>query len=439
MLKLPSISITLRQLKNSLAPINRLPPEILALIATFRESEKDLMNATAVCKYWHRTLVSAPNLWNNIVCGRDVTSPHVHMYLERSGSVPIVAQIHARASRLLSPHTERISRLTMSVDNPSDIGEIADHLSKPAPLLEKITLRVACRGRHSLMLPPKFFEGFLSTAKVMILHGRALSPGPCELSRLTKFLLDTDLCAPTSADILDSLEQMPSLQVFKASLCRRTPRDHVPGDRVVTLRGLEEISITIDQNLFASVASPIFPSLRLPSARKVTLKSVNASGVPLTPILPLSFEDRLPGLSVVPKALVALDEETSGITFHGLGDSVFTLRTMYGPYAFARCAFGGLPFDSVRKLQVSFRSPSVDIIFFVNLLQFMEGLQRLELKQNTVGPLSSWIGLDDQAGICPALATLIIVDAKARECVEVLKQVRERAGVPIAKVEIRDD
>ena len=201
-LRLSSISIRLNRFKNSLVPINRLPPEILAQILTFRESEKELMNATAVCKYWRRTLVSTPDLWNNI-CGRDVIIPRVHMYFGRSRSVPVVVQIRAQASRLLSPHTERISELTMSIDNPSDIDEIAEHLSKSAPLLETMSFRVTYRGRHSLTLPPEFFKAFLSSVKVLILHSRILSPGPCDLSRLTKFILESDLISATSADLLD--------------------------------------------------------------------------------------------------------------------------------------------------------------------------------------------------------------------------------------------
>ncbi|KAF9782264.1 hypothetical protein BJ322DRAFT_207313 [Thelephora terrestris] len=71
--------------KTSLAPINCLPPEILALIPTFRESEKVLINATAVCKYWRRTLVSTPSLWNKIVyLGRNITNPYAYFQRSRS-------------------------------------------------------------------------------------------------------------------------------------------------------------------------------------------------------------------------------------------------------------------------------------------------------------------------------------------------------------------
>ena len=444
MLKLTPISISLRQLKNSLASINRLPPEILALIPTFRESEKDLISATAVCKYWRRTLISAPILWNNIVCSeqasRDAVGRLVRMYFERSGSVPVNVQMHARASRLLSPYTGRISQLTIFLENRSDLDEIAEHLSKSAPLIETVAIRVSHWHERGLVLPPGFFEAFLSSARTLTLRGAILSPGPCRLSKLTRFTLKMCLANVTSTILLDTLDQMPLLQLFDAHLKCANEQDPVPGDRVVTLPHLEVLTVTIYGNWSVPVASPILPALRLPRARRVVLVSTGAFDAPLTPILPLSFKERLPSLSVLPKASVTLDKDFNIIKFFGSAESELKVCTRpIVPYSFDKFTFGGIPFDNVRKICVSFRSLSVDTVFFINLLRSMRGLEYLKVFKNAVGPVASWIGEDEQNGICPALATLIIVDDKAKECVEVLKQVRERAGVPIANVEIRYD
>jgi hypothetical protein len=110
----------------------------------------------------------------------------------------------------------------------------------------------------------------------------------------------------------------------------------------------------------------------------------------------------------------------------------------HAPYAFAQSTFGGLPFHSVRKLRVSFRisTGGVETVFLFTLLRYLKGLECLALKWSTVGPLGYWIGLVDQAAICPALSRLVVIDDNAEECVEVLKEVRERAGVPIENVEI---
>jgi hypothetical protein len=444
MLKLPAISITVRQLKNSLVPVNRLPPEILTLIPTFRESEQDLISATAVCKCWRRTLTSTPVLWTNITCSeqasQDAVGPRVHAYFERSESVPVDVQIHAHASQLLSPYTERISRLTMFLDNRSDLDEIAGNLSKPAPLLETITFRARNLDHRGLVLPPRLFEAFLSSVKTLTLRGAILSPGQCKFSKLTRFILKTFVTRDASAILLDALEQMPLLQIFESKLLRVHRRDPLPSDRVVTLPHLEEIAIAVDEAWFDPAASPILPALCLPRVRRVTMRSINPGGLYTTPILPRSFEERLPGLNVTPEVNVTLDK---GSTFHGLYQSKLILSLKpTANCAFTQSMFGGTPFDSVRKLRVSFRNSAMDAVFFVGLLRSLRGLECLEMKRNTVGPLDCWIGEGGQAEICPALVTLTITDADltmAGRCAEELKRVRERAEVPIASVEIRND
>ncbi|KAF9644506.1 hypothetical protein BDM02DRAFT_3131713 [Thelephora ganbajun] len=410
----------------------------------FRDSERDLFSATAVCRYWRRTLIFTPNLWNNIICSKQangqVTAPRVRAYFERSGSVPVRVQIHARASRVLSSYTERISRLEIFLDHSSDLVEIAEYLSKPAPLLETIILRARNWGQHTLVLPSRFFDTFLSSARTLSLHGVTLSPGPRKLSQLTRFTLETFVISVTSAILLDTLEQMPLLQVFEAKFDRADLQDPFPRDRVVTLPHLEEITITTNEHCLAPLASPILPGLRLPSARRVTMESIRAYGVPPTPILPLSFEERLPGLSATPYALVVLDKNIIAIQFCGLCESKLTLCiNSFVHCAFTQVTFGGTPFGSVRRLHVCFRGSAVDSIFFIKILRVMKGLEWLEMEWNTVWPLTCWIREGKQAEICPALITLTVADVdldEAKRCVGDLEQVRERAGVPIARVEV---
>jgi hypothetical protein len=93
----------------------------------------------------------------------------------------------------------------------------------------------------------------------------------------------------------------------------------------------------------------------------------------------------------------------------------------------------------VRKLHVCFQSSNADSKFFVTILRAMRGLEWLELEQNTGEPLIYWARVDDQAGICPVLTTLIITDAdteRAKLCVQWLEGVRKRVDLPVARVEI---
>ena len=72
----------------------------------------------------------------------------------------------------------------------------------------------------------------------------------------------------------------------------------------------------------------------------------------------------------------------------------------------------------------------------------MERLEYLEMKQNTTQPLVFWAMVqDDRTLICPALTTLIVTDTdfdEVRFYVEELQEARERAGLPIARVEVRN-
>ena len=385
-------------------------------------------------------------MWNNVVyldrADRESISPRVRAYLERSGSVPVKLRIHACACQLLSPYAKRISELTIFIDDRSDLGEITKHLSKPGPLIETIALHVTRRDLRGLALPPGFLETVFPAASTLTFHNAILSPGSFQLSKLTKFALNARLADVTPTNLLDALEQMPLLCLFEAKLRSPQSWDVIPETRVVTLPHLEGITITIDENGRVPVSSPVLPALCLPSARSVYLRLINVRGPPFAPILPLSFRERLPSLSVVREVSASLHTDGGCVVFHGLGSSKLKIRThLSTPFSFTQSAFGGLPFDDVRHLLVSFQSSAVDTVCFIRLLRFMKRLECLKLQRDTVQALCCWIGEDDQAGICPALSTLIIVstDTRAEGCVELLERHREYAGVPIARVEVRHD
>ena len=46
-------------LSEQFAPVSRLPPQVLGLTPLSLRSKRDLVNATAVCRYRHNTLLSS--------------------------------------------------------------------------------------------------------------------------------------------------------------------------------------------------------------------------------------------------------------------------------------------------------------------------------------------------------------------------------------------
>ena len=98
------------RLINALAPINRLPPEILGMVQMCGDrSPKDLVAVSGVCSYWRNTFIATPSLWTTLD-GKGLEKSRA--WVERSGALPI--QLLARGSpnpevlEFLAPHYHRL-------------------------------------------------------------------------------------------------------------------------------------------------------------------------------------------------------------------------------------------------------------------------------------------------------------------------------------------
>ena len=157
-----------RNLKNRLAPINRLPPETLALAATFLAKQRYLINATAVCQKWRTTLLSFPQLWHNA----GGSSSELEAYLERSKSVPIEVNLCSpRLAVSITPHTFRLVVLAMWVNGSSDFNQIVTHLRYPVPTLQSLEILTNKRQLHTLELPSGLRDGLFLHLKKLSLNG----------------------------------------------------------------------------------------------------------------------------------------------------------------------------------------------------------------------------------------------------------------------------
>ena len=80
----------IRFAKNSFAPINRIPPEVLSLIPDCNDSthaaDRELIRLTHVCRGWRDTFISRSSLWTKL----DFPSVEkTRMYIQRSKSSPL--------------------------------------------------------------------------------------------------------------------------------------------------------------------------------------------------------------------------------------------------------------------------------------------------------------------------------------------------------------
>jgi len=127
-----------RSAVNSTVMVNRLPPELLAKVLSFRCDDRNLISATHVCERWRSTLLLTPLLWTEIVFG---DPDRTFSYLERSKGVPLHVSIGESALGPSAGDMSWIGRMdTLYIGgDQGQIESIAGQLCLPAPLLQSLT------------------------------------------------------------------------------------------------------------------------------------------------------------------------------------------------------------------------------------------------------------------------------------------------------------
>ena len=156
-------------------PINRLPPEILALILELRAREQDLVTPTHVCRHWRTVLISTPCLWARIPC---YCVDRTSTYLERSKLAPIdVLAVDTpfltpsnSALELVIPHLKRVRLMKIS-SYPGEIFQAIFNFRGPVPLLQHLEI-----SGYPPLLPVDFLGG--RTPSLKFLRWGRLPPGP---------------------------------------------------------------------------------------------------------------------------------------------------------------------------------------------------------------------------------------------------------------------
>jgi len=146
-------------LRNSLRPVNHLPPEVLASCATFVSDTdpRPIVTLTHVCRYWRRSINSSPRSWASIATGWKHLAP---LCLERAGAVPLSVDITVpdikndeEFLRSLLPHTSTIGRLRLV--GYSSIETVADDLPNffDSPMLNLTSLELQQVGEPAELFP----------------------------------------------------------------------------------------------------------------------------------------------------------------------------------------------------------------------------------------------------------------------------------------------
>ena len=269
-----------RSLKNSLAPINRVPPELLSLIPDYchreRRTDQDLIALTHVSRCWREIFISRSSLWTQLDF-RNIDKTNT--YIQRLRSSPFEIYLGDdenidKAFPLITPHLRRLKSLTVEAyTSPS----VLRHLRCHTPLLEKLDIHIA--AQRDTVLDASLFNDSLSSLRELRLHGVTTHFPWKNLANLQvaelKFL---EIHGTTQ--ILNFLESAPLLHTVVLQYPMPHPPDS-PLERMIPLRYLNYFSIA------TSSPSSILRHLHIPVGASLDLEfRHNGDESPLLDYLP---------------------------------------------------------------------------------------------------------------------------------------------------------
>lgn len=245
-----SILLDVRSWANTFSPVNRLPPEVLALIPTFlnhKRSRRSLIRWSQVCRYWRNTFTNAPTLWIHLNC-KDLA--RTRTFIERSKSVPIQVRLSpdfcSQSLNALFPHIKRFESLKMEIRASELKHRSIHHLRRPAPLLEQLTIAVedSVLTDDDLESPfPLLFRGEFPHLTRLALEYLSPHPDWFRISNLTTFhLVHTGSHGGSSSQLLRFFEQNPGIEDVSITYHGRFV-DNAPSHHVVNLPHLRKIRL----------------------------------------------------------------------------------------------------------------------------------------------------------------------------------------------------
>lgn len=383
-LKISTILEKARHVKNSCAPINNIPPETLALVGTFLAKERDLINATAVCRHWRTILLSFPRLW----CNPGGSLSELEAYLERSKSIPIEVNLsHPQLVASIIPHTSRLVALAVDVDDLPGFDEVLEHLRDPIPTLRSLEVLTRNPYLDTLELPSGLHHGLFMHLKKFSLSGISSFRGSQAFPHITELSVCTNLDSLQPEDLLRALGRLPGLE--KVHVLFQSVRCHeIHQADVVTLPCVREMCLTTSDvpappwPVEPKVVPPILLYLKLPKVTSLTVQ-LPPTLLPVRFILPItSFTEHLPNYIDLPELRVETTASSAKLTFRSSSQAVFTCHTRaLHEFQQEYQLWGGLPLSSVRRVAAVLEDPILgdEDKWLADLLRELGSLELLEL------------------------------------------------------------
>ena len=242
-------SLTIREWRNSFVRINRIPLEVLSLIATHLESQSDRLQATFVCRHWRRTFLQYPALWSWLYLEKG--EAYVKTVLERAkGSTLDIVSFQSTpvgVITLLPPHIKQIRSLHFSWQSWADIRRFSELNSGPLPLLRTLKIEYIEDISPYAMIPSSLLFSNAVDLREFKLSSR-YSPflNSFVFPNLTSFELSVERVEGFQASqLLDFLEASPMLRKVQMKIIADISFDDVPRERAVVLPNVKSLSLVV--------------------------------------------------------------------------------------------------------------------------------------------------------------------------------------------------
>ena len=296
---------SLRTLRNSLAPVNRVPPELITSIISYRLGQipdlgqyQVLLTSAAVCRYWRAAICSFPSLWTTM---SDVYHPQLRrIILERSKASPLHVFCLRPSDGFMEEigaHTPRIKTLQCKVAFDGGFDEPFNRGGSPNQMITDFrtcsdaleTLYLSRNG--SLDIPETVRFGIVSTnpaaLRTLQLRYVPLTIQFTQLTTLTTFsYFNPHIRSELLLDFLAANTLLEEVTIH----CLNIPDP--PNRPVVPLDHLRQLSLNIGDTV-----QSLLQCLRLPPTTRIDLfLNRLAEGKLLWELLPPSLHD-LPGIA----------------------------------------------------------------------------------------------------------------------------------------------
>jgi len=430
-------------MKNTFAPINRIPREVLSIIPDYWAAEdtgEELIALTHVCHDWRELFTSRPSLWAHLDC---TNIDKTRVYIERSGVSPLKIHLYEESTPVFNdaflltvPHLSRLGSLSLWGSSDNLVELVNKYFSSPAPFLKKLKICFTPADPHTTKAV--IFDGDLSLLRELRLSGVLTSLPWKNLSNLTTFdfrRVPNDKISVTQ--LLDFFECAPLLRNIKLWHAFPSTSNAPPG-RIVSLPRLKNLIIT------AQPAHHILlKHLSIPTGASLILEfDFDSEKSPIPDYLPKPFKN-LNNLSHITSVNLSCNSNVS-LRLNGPRGGLYVYGYWIGAapsllvvHRRALRSLNHFGISVTERLMITeyatLPPPKIEKSSVYKTLLLMKALRTLVLSNCLNLPFASALNPNQTPSrtvVCPELEELVLyVEKKERFCInELLKMVKERAS-----------